>query len=156
MNKTNIPVVTVNFMPDYSKEEVKKIIKHQQNVLNNEPISLLLTGIINDKLGSFLVKSAIGKENLNKKSKTLNDSEICAVSDALCRTEFRCSKKLDFKKAQVMAGGIDKSEVNTDTMESRRVRGLYFCGEILDINGDCGGYNLHFAFSSGIIAGEDI
>ena len=55
-----------------------------------------------------------------------------------------------------MAGGIETSEVNPHTLESKRVKGLYFCGEILDINGDCGGYNLHFAFASGIIAGENI
>lgn len=156
MNKTNSPVIKVNFMPDYSTEEVKKIIKNQQKIFSDEPISLLLTGIINDKLGNFLLKSAFGKEKLNNQSKTLTDSDICAVADVLCRTEFRCSKSLDFKKAQVMAGGIDNSEVNPYTLESKRVKGLYFCGEILDINGDCGGYNLHFAFASGIIAGENI
>ncbi|MGN0454056.1 MAG: NAD(P)/FAD-dependent oxidoreductase [Ruminococcus sp.] len=156
MNKINTPVIKVNFMPDYCTEEVMEIIKNQQKIFWDEPISLLLTGIINGKLGNFLLKSAFGKEKLNNKSKTLNNSDLCAVSDVLCRTEFRCSKSLDFKKAQVMAGGIDKSEVNPNTMESKRVKGFYFCGEILDINGDCGGYNLHFAFASGIIAGENI
>ena len=55
-----------------------------------------------------------------------------------------------------MAGGVFGNEINENTMESKIAKGLYLCGELIDINGDCGGYNLHFAFSSGIIAGENL
>ena len=56
--------------------------------------------------------------------------------------------------SQVTCGGVDTREVNESTMESRLVDGLYFCGEILDVDGRCGGYNLHWAFASGLTAGE--
>jgi predicted Rossmann fold flavoprotein len=56
--------------------------------------------------------------------------------------------------AQVMSGGVDTAEVDPSTMESRLVRGLYFAGEILDIDGNCGGYNLMFAFAGGALAGK--
>ena len=61
-----------------------------------------------------------------------------------------------FDDAQVTSGGVPLSEINLSTMESKRVKGLYFTGEVLNIHGDCGGYNLHFAFSTGIKAGKNI
>ena len=61
-----------------------------------------------------------------------------------------------FDQSQVTAGGVDTSQVDPDTMESRIIKGLYFCGEILDVDGTCGGYNLQWAWSSGYLAGRSI
>ena len=58
-------------------------------------------------------------------------------------------------QAQVTAGGVITSEFNSETMESKLVPGLYACGEVLDIDGDCGGYNLQWAWSSGVLAGRN-
>ena len=58
-----------------------------------------------------------------------------------------------FEEAIITSGGVDVKEINPKTMESKLVKGLYFCGEILDVAGDCGGYNLQWAWSSGIVAG---
>ena len=60
---------------------------------------------------------------------------------------------MPFKNAQVTAGGADLSEFNKDTLESKLINGLYACGEILDVDGDCGGFNLQWAWSSGFTAG---
>lgn len=60
----------------------------------------------------------------------------------------------DFDQAQVCSGGVDTKEVNPKTMESRLVKGLFLAGEILDVDGICGGYNLQWAWSSGILAGK--
>ena len=60
----------------------------------------------------------------------------------------------DFSQAQVTAGGIDTRDVNEETMESRLVPGLYFAGEMLDVDGICGGYNLQWAWASGFLAGK--
>ena len=70
-------------------------------------------------------------------------------------TDFRLSVKdgLPFEQAQVCSGGVDTSEVDSHTMESRLHKGLYFAGELLDIDGTCGGYNLQWAWSSGATAG---
>ena len=60
------------------------------------------------------------------------------------------------KSCEVMAGGVCTKDINPKTMQSNLVKGLYFCGEVLDIDGDCGGYNLHFAWASGMLVGEDL
>ena len=59
-----------------------------------------------------------------------------------------------FEQAQICCGGVDVREVDTQTMESKKVKGLYFAGEILDVDGICGGYNLQWAWSSGAAAGK--
>ena len=61
-----------------------------------------------------------------------------------------------FNEAQVCTGGIPLTEINLKTMESLKVKNLYFAGEILDVNGDCGGYNLSFAWTTGMLAGKNV
>ena len=102
---------------------------------------------------SFLKQSKI---ELTKKANDISDLELKHLANIILNWNFKCKKPTDFKKAQVMAGGVFGNEINENTMESKIVNGLYLCGELIDINGDCGGYNLHFAFSSGIIAGENL
>ena len=67
---------------------------------------------------------------------------------------FKVLKTKDFKEAQVVRGGIPLSEVNSKTLESKIVKSLYFTGEILDVDGICGGYNLGFAWMSALVVGE--
>lgn len=61
-----------------------------------------------------------------------------------------------FESAQVCSGGISLDEMNYETLETKKVSNLYFCGEVLDVDGDCGGYNLSFAFLSGLLVGRSI
>jgi predicted flavoprotein YhiN len=61
---------------------------------------------------------------------------------------------LGFEKAMVTRGGVSLKEVDPNTLESKLIKGLYFCGEVLDLDGPCGGYNLQWSFSSGALAGE--
>ena len=63
-------------------------------------------------------------------------------------------RQIRFEQAQICAGGVDTSEIDPDTMESKLVKGLYFAGEILDVDGICGGYNLQWAWTSGYLAGK--
>ena len=62
-------------------------------------------------------------------------------------------KRRGFDFAQVTAGGVSTDEINPMTMESTKIKNLYFAGEVIDVDGMCGGYNLHFAWASGAIAG---
>ena len=81
---------------------------------------------------------------------------LCAQKDLIRGiTDFRLPVKngLSFEQAQVCSGGVDTSEVHSKTLESRLHKGLYFAGELLDIDGTCGGYNLQWAWSSGAAAG---
>ena len=84
---------------------------------------------------------------------SLTDQDIERIISTLRSWEFRVlgTKSLDF--AQTTIGGADCDEFDPDTMQSKLVSGLYACGEVLDVDGDCGGYNLTWAFASGILAG---
>mgnify|MGYP003297785345 CR=1 FL=1 len=82
-----------------------------------------------------------------------NDPEV--IANTIKHLRFNVLENLEFKNAQVTAGGINISEVK-DTMESKYHSNLYFLGEVLDVDGICGGYNLHFAFASAYVAALDI
>ena len=110
-----------------------------------------VTGLVNKKIGLLLLKLARIKES----EKAENVSKACREKlEELFRSLFVTVKGTNpFEQAQVCAGGVDCHEV-TDTLESRIVPGLFFAGEILDIDGICGGYNLQWAWSSGAVAGQ--
>jgi len=110
----------------------------------------LLTGILHNRLGRVLTRSA-GIRNGNICDMT--DGEIEAVCRAVKGFEVPLTEPMGMDSAQVTAGGIHTSEFDAETMESKLVPGLYACGEVLDIDGDCGGYNLQWAWSSGRLAG---
>ena len=115
------------------------------------PASELLTGILHNRLGRVLTQAA---------GITLQ-TPIRELPDELLREAVRTVKEFDvpltepmgMDSAQVTAGGIVTEEFEEKTMESKLVPGLYACGEVLDVDGDCGGYNLQWAWSSGRLAG---
>jgi predicted flavoprotein YhiN len=83
----------------------------------------------------------------------VNDAQINQLMDWITAFPVKVTGVRDFDTCQISAGGVPVSEVSPETMESRRVSGLFLAGETLDVVGPCGGYNLQFAFSSGAIAG---
>lgn len=112
----------------------------------------LLTGILHNRLGRVICK-AVGI-NASKPIGALTDLDLEAVCRAVKDFEIHLTEPLGMDAAQVTAGGIVTAEFDPHTMESRLVPGLFACGEVLDIDGDCGGYNLQWAWSSGRLAGE--
>lgn len=109
-----------------------------------------LIGFLNNKLLDHLLKKA--GVNPNKKAMQVKPAELNAIIEQFKNFEISISGTGSFENAQVTAGGIRTDEIK-DTMESKLVKGLYFAGEIMDIDGTCGGYNLQWAFTSGYIAG---
>ena len=85
---------------------------------------------------------------------SLTEAQIQTLGDLLCRFEVSVNGTNSFEQAQICCGGVDVREVDAQTMESKKVKGLYFAGEILDVDGICGGYNLQWAWSSGAAAGK--
>ena len=148
------PSISVNLMDDYSENEIYNELKKRKRLFANEDLENYFTGLFHKRLGIALLKHC--SISLTKKCSELSDNEI----NKLCRTiqnwKFECIKNNDFSKAQVMMGGVYGKEIDNKTFESKLVKNLYICGEAIDACGDCGGFNLHFAFSSGIIAGENI
>ena len=110
------------------------------------------TGMLNPKLAQPLLKLA--GVDLSKKAGELTGKELHRILQQLKSYEAMVMSVNPFANAQVCCGGVDTRQVDPVTMESRIRKGLYFAGEILDVDGICGGYNLQFAWSSGMIAGR--
>jgi len=130
-----------------------KIIDRFQNFSEKE-ISQALIGIVNKRFISVLLKEAkIEKSNLLVKQ--LSKEQLFNLINLLFDWRFKITGSLGFEDSQVTAGGIDINEVDAKTLQSKVIRGLFFSGEVLDIDGRCGGFNLQWAWSSGYIAGKN-
>ena len=139
----------LDFLPDIS-EDVLEAELHRRRT-TNLPMEELLTGILHNRLGRVLTKAAgiKGKQYVNQ----ISNAELKEVLGAVKGLEIDLTEPLGMDSAQVTAGGVQTSGFDPVTMESKLVPGLYACGEVLDIDGDCGGYNLQWAWSSGRCAG---
>jgi len=139
----------LDFLPDYEEADlVAELERRRQTEL---PVEELLTGILHNRLGRVLTRAA-GVKN-KKFVKELSDYELQQVCGAVKGFEIELTEPMGMDHAQVTAGGMRTEQFDPATMESRLVPGLYACGEVLDIDGDCGGYNLQWAWSSGRCAG---
>lgn len=114
-----------------------------------------LNGVVAKRVGMALVKAA-GIEPLSREARSLTDEETARLGALVEDWTLPVVGVQGFDQAQVTAGGVLLDGFDFDTMESKRVRGLYAAGELLDVDGDCGGYNLQWAWSSGLIAARAI
>ena len=113
-----------------------------------------LCGLLNQKLIPVLVKKA--GIATHTPADRIDEKQLQKLVDTIKNYSVTLDKVRDFEFAQVCAGGIRTEEIDTKTLESKLVPGLYFAGEILDVDGICGGYNLQWAWSSGFVAGSQI
>jgi len=139
----------LDLLPHVSAAELKAALLGRQRT--NLPASELLTGILHNRLGRVITQSVGISAHVPVRQ--LEDWELDAVCRAVKAFEISLTEPMGMDGAQVTAGGIVTAEFNPATMESRIVPGLYACGEVLDVDGDCGGYNLQWAWSSGRLAG---
>ena len=116
------------------------------------PLEQLLTGLCVPRLASCLCQAA-GIRWKDRLIGSLTDREIDRLARSIADFRLVVRGVKGFDSAQVTAGGIDIRDISPETLESRIVPGLHVCGETLDVDGDCGGFNLMFAFGSGILAG---
>ena len=142
----------IDFMEKFDYNELYEMLKERKRILSHLTMENYFNGMINKKLGQFLSKVS-GIEKLSKPVKDLNDSDIRKLCTVLKKYRVKILETTGFKNAQVTAGGVSLDEVNTETLESKIVKGLYFSGEVLDVYGECGGFNLQWAWASGHIAG---
>ncbi len=144
----------IDFMEKFDYNELYEILKERKKMMSHLTMENYFNGMINKKLGQFLSKVS-GIEKLSKPVKDLNDNEIRKLCTVLKKYRVKILETTGFKNAQVTAGGVSLNEINTETLESKIVKGLYFSGEVLDVYGECGGFNLQWAWASGYIAGEN-
>ena len=114
----------------------------------------LLTPIINKRIGQVIVKSCGYK--LNMPANALKRADLQKIAGAVKSFELKITGVQGYNAAQVTAGGIITDDFDSGTMQSKLQSGLYAVGEVLDVDGDCGGYNLQWAFSSAYSAAKDI
>ena len=140
----------LDFLPEIGEEVLKAELLRRKNT--NLPASELLTGILHNRLGRVLTQAAGISQS--RAVSELSESDLEQAVRAVKSFEITLTEPMGMDCAQVTAGGISTGEFHEQTMESRLVPGLYACGEVLDIDGDCGGYNLQWAWSSGRLAGR--
>ena len=139
----------LNLLPDLDRNQLLPMLQRKKETdLTAEE---LLTGILHNRLGRIVVKEAgiAGYVPI----KQLEEWELEKVCEKVFCLQVALTEPMGMDAAQVTAGGIVTEEFDPETMESKLVPGLYACGEVLDIDGDCGGYNLQWAWSSGRCAG---
>ena len=141
----------IDFLRDYTSEEVLAHLQNRVKTAPELPASELLTGSVHNRLGRMLIKYA--DVEAAAPLSALSERELRTVAAACKRFKLPVRGTEGFANAQVTAGGIRTSEFDPRTLESRLCPRLFACGEVLDIDGDCGGYNLQWAWSSGYAAG---
>ena len=128
-----------SFYEEMSKSDTKRALRFLSKYIPNSLAALVLSNL-----------------SINSEAKTseIKKTKIRELFEFLSECRIIVSLNKNFDEAQVTVGGVKTGEINPRTMESKIVKNLYFAGEVIDIAGDCGGYNLQFAFSTGYIAGK--
>lgn len=144
--------VTLDFLRSYSPDDVLSMLRRRRKLSPSLECTALFAGILHSRLGLAVVKYAgIRPSALIG---TVSETDLLSLSQAAKAFTMNTVGTDSFDAAQVTAGGVSTAEFRPDTLESRLVKGLFACGEVLDIDGDCGGFNLQWAWSSGRTAGR--
>ena len=149
--------IIINFLEGLSiqtQEQFIEFMNKRNNIMKNRTISELLEGIINYKLVNVLLKKS--KIQNNTKWNQLLEQQKIEIAKNIVELKIEITDTNSYDKSQVCSGGIPLNEIDTNTMESKKAKGLYIIGELLDCDGDCGGYNLTWAWITGMIAGNHV
>lgn len=146
--KSNV-YVSLNFLPG---KEAHILLEERWKKRPNQTIEKSLFGLFPNKIATALVK--VTNIDKDKKVQDINSDEIEKLIQTLTSYKIQITETKGWNEAEFTAGGIDTNEVKASSIESKKVEGLYFCGEILDVDGDVGGFNLSWAWSSGFVAGQ--
>ena len=151
-DKPDSLVIRCDFLPNTKAEELGDRFRHQQQKAGKQTVLQSLL----PELPRRLIESMFDRAQIphDQKNAELSKKQIQSLTEALKRTECPVQGTLGYKKAEVTAGGVSLSEVDSRNMQSKLHPGLFFAGEILDLDGPIGGFNFQAAFSTGWLAGE--
>ncbi|CAH2213723.1 BaiN/RdsA family NAD(P)/FAD-dependent oxidoreductase [Tepidibacter aestuarii] len=140
--------LNLDFVPNVSKDEVRKIIRKNNNksIYNN----------LKEILPVNFTKQLLEYLNIDKKPNNLTKEEENKIVDSIKELKLNCKGTKSINEAIVTSGGISVKSINSSTMESRVIKNLHYAGEVIDIEGLTGGYNLQIAFSTGYLAGISV
>ena len=144
-------VCALDFFPDWDLREVLDWLRMRRQTMQAHEASTLLVGSCHTRLGQMLCKAA---GFTSQPAADLTDSDLERIARQAKHFALSITGTCGFDQAQVTAGGLCTDEFDPETMKSRLVSDLYACGELLDVDGDCGGFNLQWAWASGRLAGR--
>lgn len=144
--------LSLDFFREYRETQVQELLQQRRRTYPEREAAELFTGMLHNRLGRMLVKYSGLPQALAIGA--LSDRQLEAAAKAAKAFRLKLLGTEGFDHAQVTAGGIKTAGFNPETLESRLLPGLFVCGELLDVDGDCGGYNLQWAWSSGRLAGR--
>ncbi len=147
-------MLSINLLPRFTSQQLSNILHQLITAVPNHALETVLGSLIPAKTVPYLCESAV--VNPAKTVSLLTPKEISTLVGLIGEWKFEVNDTHGFKHAEVSGGGVATVDVNTKTMESKLVKGLYFAGEVLDIVGRRGGYNFNFAWASGMIAGRQM
>ena len=139
-DKSKTIYISIDLFGDMTTDELSRLLEDRSKIFVDKPRGQLLTGLVNDKFMEL-----IGEKD-----------SYSVMANKLKNITFEILDTREFKYAEVCRGGVDIGDIDHDTLQSKKTKELYFCGEILDIDGNCGGYNLQFAWSSGAVVAQSL
>ena len=143
----------LNFMPDMNKDKFLLFLQERITLCPYKTLDEFFTGVFPKKLCELWIRlSRLPKE---MRVSDLSGEQLEKLVLLIQHLRTHITETNSFEQAQICCGGVDTTEINPDTLESNYVPGIYFAGELLDVDGICGGYNLQWAWSSGFVAGKE-
>ncbi len=143
----------LDFMPDMERQSFQDFLKERIKIRPEKTVEEFLVGLFPKKLWNLWIR--LGGLPRSQAVGTLKDGQIETLARLIRQFETNVTSANPLAQAQVCRGGVDTRDVDPETLESRLIPGLYFAGEVLDVDGLCGGYNLQWAWSSGHVAGKE-
>lgn len=143
----------LDLFPHLSSAEMRRYLDERKKNLLSFPLESFFYGVLPKQIGQELLKSTV-PEPFKRLVKSLETKEIESLAQKAKCWEFPLTGTMSWQQAQVTAGGLDVMEFDNHTLESKKSDGLYACGELLDVDGQCGGFNLQWAWASGYTAGR--
>lgn len=148
-------IVKIDFFPQLSLEELITVLRSRCKDCSYKSIEQSLVGLLNQKLITLFMEVVLGGRNIVPS--TMNEKKLEELLQRLALSmktfDVRITDTNGFENAQICAGGVDTTQVSSETLESKVQSGMYLAGELLDVDGICGGYNLQWAWTSGYLAG---
>lgn len=145
-------ILLLDLAPELQQKKLYFLLKSRAFTHSERSLEEFLVGMFPKRLGMCAIKT-ISPVPLSRRISELADKDLQALAAQLKAWRLTVKGTNGFRNAQVTAGGATVKEFNSNTMESKLVPGLYACGEVLDVDGDCGGFNLQWAWASGRLAG---
>ena len=144
--------VTLDLCQEHIAEELEEILKDKAEFIGERTGTDVLLGMFPEKLSDVILKRA--GISMKKKSREWKEADWNHLIGQIKKFTFHITRCRGYEQAQVCTGGVPLAELKNCSMESAKVPGLYLCGELLDVDGACGGYNLQWAWTSGYLAGN--